>query len=303
MNRSSTALLGMTAALGVATVAALASNRNVTRTQPGTVDPAVGVGGGTPTKPTTTPKPTPTPKPSTGGTTPAVAGVAPVLNIPVPAPTAAPTTAPVPAGPTWSGEPGITPLAVSQRVAVLSRFLKKHQPVYWVPRPKECDQFAAALVMAAELEKYPLDLLVGHAWAEGALKPYMTPTAGSGAYGPTQVTAISCADVGMSYPPKDIMTACTVTIRQLRVLARRHSEAAGSLNAALRIYGMGYGNYQKFLKLGKNVPCNQISISVWRHEIGCSGAANRYTWKIREMTGKAAAVGLHTRPWASWRSA
>lgn len=266
-------LLGIGAGLAAGSLAATSSNAKAAKgagAAPSTGTP-VGVGGG---------------------------GGAPV-PAPVPTPTPAPAAGPVPAGPVWAPQPAVSTKTISQRVEALQPFLKRVQP-YWVARPKECGQFAAALVMAAELEQYPLDLLIGHAWAEGALKPYMTPTKGSGAYGPVQVTAITCADVGMSYPPADVLVACRTGIRYMRKLRRY---GAPDLTGALRMYGLGPGGYRQFMAEGcGGKPCARPQ-SVWRHECGCSGASNRYTWKVNAMAKRAAAAGLHSRPWADWQGA
>lgn len=261
-------LLGIGAGLAAGSLAATSSNARAAKgsgAAPATGTP-VGVGGG---------------------------GGAPV---PAPAPTPAPAAGPVPAGPVWAPQPAVSAKTISQRVEALQKFLKVVQP-YWLARPTECGKFAAALVMAAELEQYPLDLLIGHAWAEGALKPYMTPTKGSGAYGPVQVTAITCADVGMSYPPADTLTACRVGIRYMRKLRRY---GAPDLTGALRMYGLGPGGYKQFMTEGcSGKPCSRPQ-SVWRHECGCSGSAQRYTWKVNGMAKRAASAGLHSRPWADW---
>lgn len=244
------------------------------------------------------------PKPAapTSGGVPVGSGGGGGVPVPTPKPTPAPTPAPagpVPAGPFWGPEPMPVNLTQSQQVVKLQAFLKRVQP-YWIARPTECGRFAAALVMAADLERYPLDLLVGHAWAEGALKPYMTPTKGSGAYGPVQVTAITCNDVGMSYPPADPLAACRAGIRYLRKCYSAYG--ARDLTGALRMYGLGPGGYRDFMREGcGGKPCARPQ-SVWRHECGCSGAGNRYTWKVADMAKKAAAAGLHTRPWLSWPS-
>lgn len=227
-----------------------------------------------------------------------------VPGLPKPKPTPAPTPKPTPGTsivpePFWSPDPATVNLTQSQQVVKLQAFLKRVQP-YWIPRPAECGRFAAALVMAADLERYPLDLLVGHAWAEGALKPYMVPTKGSGAYGPVQVTAITCKDVGMSYPPADVLTACRVGIRYMR---KMRAYGAPNLNGALRMYGLGPGGYRDFVREGcSGQPCSRPQ-SVWRHECGCSGDSNRYTYKVANMAKKAAAAGLHTRRWSDWQGA
>lgn len=283
-NSKGLAMLGLLGA-GVAVVAVATSGRAQPATRPaaGTPTPAKpGTAPVTTPKPGTPPTPKPAPVPGTGagigGQVGAGAGI-------------------VPDGPSWANEPAGSGKTVSQRVQALSAFLLKVQPVYWTPRPNERAKFAAELVMAAELEGYPLDLLIGHAWAEGALRPYMQPTAGSGAYGPVQVTSITCADVGMSYPPANVLTAAQVGIRYMRK-CRRYG--AMTLNDALMMYGLGPGGFRDWKQAGcSGTPCSRPQ-SVWRHECGCSGQATRYRWKIEAMARKAGAAGLHTVPWARW---
>lgn len=247
-----------------------------------------------------------TPLPAGGGTGSVIVVGGGGTGQPAPKPTTpTPADPKIPAGPPWTGEPSTTtPLktaADAEKLAgKVSAFLLAQNPLYWTSRPTERKAFAVALVSACASERYPLDVLLGHCWAEGALQPYMTPTAGSGAYGPLQVSAITCKDVNQPYPPPNVYGALVTGIRALRVLAKRHPEAR-SLTNALRVYGMGYGGFQEFQKFGcSGTPCKRQQ-SVWRAECSCGGAANRYTWKVYAMTKKAAAAGLHTLPWAAWR--
>lgn len=313
----------MVLGLGVAAVGVAAAMQAGAKPSTGSASTAKPSTGST-TKPstggtsTTTPSTGSTMKPVTGREPPAGIGLGYITGVfaglqqltggspaptTTPAATAAPTTGNVPAGPAWTGEPAVNASTLlDKRTDALSAFLLKVQPLYWSTRPKERRIFASELVTAAYQENYPLDMLVGHCWAEGALRPYMTPTAGSGAYGPLQVTAIACQDVGMSYPPRTVQQAVTVGIRLLRLYAKRHAEASGSFNNALRIYGMGYGGFLQFQQAGcSGKPCERAQ-SVWRHECGCSGAGNRYTWKVNEMARKASAANLHTLPWSNWRA-
>ncbi|MEF2280367.1 hypothetical protein V3W47_18900 [Deinococcus sp. YIM 134068] len=205
-----------------------------------------------------------------------------------------------PAGPSWSSpaQPAVNASSDLQKQATkLSALLVQANPTAWALSPIARQNFALELALVAKQEEYPLDLLVGHAWAESALTPAMKATAGSGAYGPLQVTRTSCADVGMSYPPATLQDAVRAGIRYMR---KCRTYGASSLNDALLMYGLGPGGLQQFKQYGcSGTPCSRPQ-SVWRHECGCNGASNRYTWKVHAMTRRAASFNLHTLPWADW---
>lgn len=272
-------LAGIGAALTVGAVAAATSNRKAAQTTPAApVNPSqpVGIGGG---GGTTTPKPTPKPTPT-------------------PAPTPAPGG--VPAGPTWwAPEPAPNaPSDLPGQARKLAALLAVINPKAWALSPNARYNFALDVCLVAQQEAYPLDLLVGHMWAESACTPCMTPTKGSGAYGPLQVTRITCEDVGMAYPPRNVQEAIRTGIKYLR---KCWKYGALNLTDGLRMYGLGPGGFAQFQKAGcSGSPCSR-SQTVWRHECGCNGAANRYTWKVAAMMRRAAGYNLHTRSLVTWR--
>lgn len=284
-NRATIGLLGIGAALAVGTLAARRQNRLDVQTQPPastTTAKTSGQGGG-------------------GGVT-VISGTTTVTPRPAPIPPKPTVTvaAVVPAGPSWAGEPGVNASVDLQRqAATLAKFLAAINPTAWGLSPIARQNFALDVCLVAKQEAFPLDVLVGHMWAESACTSSMKATPGSGAWGPLQVSRITCADVGAVYPPPTVQEAIRTGVKYLR---KCRNYGAGSLNDALRMYGLGPGGFQDFMKYGcSGTPCTRPQ-TVWRHECGCSGQQNRYTWKVNAMAKRAATVGLHTRPWADWRA-
>ncbi|MFB9994504.1 hypothetical protein ACFFLM_21335 [Deinococcus oregonensis] len=288
----------MLAGIGVGLAAgALAAAQGSKRPAVTTPSPTKPTGsGGTATVPSVPPKVT---TPSTATPRPAPTPPTPVITIPKPTgPTGPqPTEKGVPAGPSWGNQPNVNaPNGLEAKAAKVERFIKAQNPAAWLS-PIALPMFAKIVCIVAEEEKYPLDLLLGHMWAENALSGSMVPTRLSGAIGPLQVTAITCADVGMSYPPRDQKEAIRAGIRYMR---KANSYGAVTITDALRVYGLGPTGWRNFKREGcDGAPCSR-SQSVWKHECGCSGPSQRYTHKVNGMTLKAAAAGLHDRDWRAW---
>ena len=201
-----------------------------------------------------------------------------------------PVAARVPAGPAWPGD--VAAGRFSGDVFALAAHIAKRRPLT-LPYRAERVELADALIRIAAAEAFPLDLLTGHALAEGGGRACMTPTASSGAYGPLQVTRAACSSVNALYPPRDIKEALRVGVRYMRHLNRTYPEA-NNLTAALRVYGMGIGNYRKFLTVGC-AGAQTVPVSVWRAE--CT--ATSYTGKVATETAQAAGA-FHTLPLAWW---
>lgn len=225
----------------------------------------------------------------------------PVLTPAAPKPSAPaapkPSVSPVIAGPAWS--------SVRQPVVRMSE-LEATNRAMWIMagaagvKPGVRD-VAAALVRASISTGVPLDLLVGHAWAEGGFNAHMSPNS-AGAVGPLQITRICAADVGESYPPRDLDHAALIGAKYLKKLRRTYPEARGSLTATFRMYGMGPTQYRKWIAQGANVCAGACThpYTVVRAECGCgSHPVNGYTQKIFNMAKKVSPY-LHTMNWSDF---
>lgn len=207
-----------------------------------------------------------------------------------------PSTSPVLAGPAWG--------SVQAPVVRLSEAeLSKRLLWFMLSTGVKTDgtNVARALVRASITAGVPLDLLVGHAWAEGGFGAHMSPNS-AGAVGPLQITRICAADVGETYPPRDLDHAALIGAKYLKKLRRSYPEARGSLTALFRMYGMGPGQYRKWIAQGANVCAGACThpYTVVRAECGCgSHPVNGYTAKIYGMAKKAAPY-LHTMNWSEF---
>lgn len=247
------------------------------------------------------------PTSGTGGGVSAVLGkVGITIKPPVPvvtigtAPATSAPVATVPAGPAWPA--ALSSLAPGkytsspQNTQELAAHILRRRPLT-APFNSERLALAAGLIRVSQTEVYPLDLLIGHAIAEGGGRTCMRPTSVSGAYGPLQVTRDACTAVGASYPPANVEEALRVGVRYMRLMRRTTSEAV-NLTATLRIYGMGLGNYRKFLAAGC-VNYKSRAVSVWRAEC-VTPTITTYTGKIALEALLAAGAGFHSIPLSGW---
>ncbi|GEM45298.1 lytic transglycosylase domain-containing protein [Deinococcus cellulosilyticus] len=143
-------------------------------------------------------------------------------------------------------------------------------------------------------ENYPLDLAIGHAWAESSCRPAMTMNS-AGAIGPLQVTRVAAEQVGEFWPPISAQSAIRIGIKYMKWIRRTYPEARRSVVDCLRIYGMGYGGFQKAMKLGCPGKA-QETYSVWQSE--CGHKAYVYTQRVLEVARNC--PELHTVRWDTW---
>ncbi|WP_034343151.1 lytic transglycosylase domain-containing protein [Deinococcus misasensis] len=156
-------------------------------------------------------------------------------------------------------------------------------------------KLALAFIAQCEKEKFPLDLAIGHAFAESGCRPAMTPN-GAGAVGPLQVTAVAAQQVGEHWPPLSYEDAIRIGLKYMKYIRRSFPEARKSVVDCLRIYGMGYGGFQQALQLGCPGPQFE-TYSVWKAE--CGHKSYVYTKRVLEVA-KRLPLDLHTVAWDKW---
>jgi len=158
--------------------------------------------------------------------------------------------------------------------------------------PAASSTLAVNMVTVAHEEGYPLDLLLGQALCESDLQLLPTRNKGSGAMGPMQVTAIACAQVGMSYPIESPPEQLRAGIRYMKWLRGAYAQCRTSPAVTMQHYGMGRGTWLKFADVGcSGKPCTNAS-SVWREECGCGRGYSK-----RAMAAAARHPELHTAVW------
>lgn len=151
---------------------------------------------------------------------------------------------------------------------------------------------ARALVIECKREKFPLDLAVGHAFAESGCRPAMTANS-AGAVGPLQVTPAAAQQLGLPWPPVNPQEAIRIGLKYMKWIRRTY--APKSIVDCLRIYGMGYGGYQRALEQGCPGPALE-TYSVWKSECGHKD----YIYTQRVLKVAKSCPELHTVAWDKW---
>lgn len=155
-------------------------------------------------------------------------------------------------------------------------------------------KMALAFIAQCEKERYPLDLAIGHAFAESGCRPAMTPNS-AGAVGPLQVTPIAAQQVGEHWPPLSYEDAIRIGLKYMKWIRRTYPEAQKSVVECLRIYGMGYGGYQQAMKQGCPGKAYE-RFSVWQSE--CGRKSYIYTKRVMQVAKNC--PELHTMAWDKW---
>lgn len=167
----------------------------------------------------------------------------------------------------------------------------------WLKRefsPSLMWKLAQDFLVVCREEKYPLDLAIGHAYAESNCTPAMKRNS-AGAIGPLQVTEAAARQVGENWPPFSPQAAIRIGVKYMKWIRRTYPEARSSIVNCLRIYGMGYGGFQEAMKQG--CPGKQYErFSVWQSE--CGRKAYVYTQRALEVAKNC--TELHTVRWDKW---